>query len=929
MKTRHFFIDRSSLISRFTALLLVILIISIISITTLWYIDEKNRIEKQFVLEQNHTEQIMHKSVRWIDAGIMLYDYSFEPALKNAMNIFLESYESSNRDVRKMNISQLQQTFNASFGGTWDLYIINADGIVEKTTFPQDIGLDFSKYPTFFKTLSRIRENNEYVVDRTVKGFAKDAPSRKFAYQGTPDGRYILEISRNFQKFIPHESEISYAELLNSLPQLHIDIKSVELYNNKGEMVSEWNDQGVPENISHDIQKNIISLLAKKENTYIDDDKNNTKYSYLYLPIYDTTHPSSPMMNLEARVVYSTERIKKEIVETTLIYIIILFITLLAAFVIVWKTFIFFSYPVKNLISDINQITKGDLDHHIRKSNIQELEQIELSINSLVITLKDKILTLRKQEEQLQEELKNRQKAEEHIRDLLTEVQEKERQVQESEKRYRSVVETQKEFICRFSPDGTHLFVNDAYCRFFGKNPDEILGSLFTPDIPKEEKGDVARHFASLTPEHPMHLNEHHIILPDGSVRFVQWIDQAIFSKEGIITEYQSVGRDLTELKRLEKSLHASDALYRMTVNAMEDGVFVTNRDHTIIICNEWRKGRETGLHTITNNPVGKNLFEILIHMTEKDHQDYELVFSEGKMIVSEDIIEKENPVFIETRKIPIISDEPVSTVVTIIRDITAQKEAEIALTQLNQNLEQVVEQRTADLKASLDEMDAFAYSVSHDLRAPVRAIDGFSHLLLMKTDGDSNEECKYLISRIREGVMTMDRLIQDLLRFSRTARQPLQVMSIDMSGLVKSVITELTSQPGMKDISVTIENLHPAKGDVGLIRQVWYNLISNSIKFTSEQQTPVITIGSYEKEKEIIYYIKDQGIGFDMQYADKVFEVFSRLDPTQDIEGTGVGLALVKRIILRHHGRIWVQSGEGRGTTFYFTLQGKDGTDR
>lgn len=149
------------------------------------------------------------------------------------------------------------------------------------------------------------------------------------------------------------------------------------------------------------------------------------------------------------------------------------------------------------------------------------------------------------------------------------------------------------------------------------------------------------------------------------------------------------------------------------------------------------------------------------------------------------------------------------------------------------------------------------------------------------------------------------------------------------MAGLVRGVITELTSQEGSKNISITITDLHPSEGDPALLRQVWYNLISNSIKFTPAGSTPDITIGSYEKEKNIIYYIKDKGIGFDMQCADKIFEVFSRLCQSPDIEGTGVGLALVKRIILRHHGRIWVQSRKGRGTTFYFTVQGTNGNER
>ncbi|NLV27504.1 MAG: PAS domain S-box protein [Methanomicrobiales archaeon] len=890
--------------------------------------DERKQIETQFYLEQNHTEEILHKSVRWIDAGIMLYDYSFEPALKYAMARYLDSYNATGGNIQNLNIHQLQKTFNQSIGGSWDLYLINSVGVVERSTFDPDIGLDFGKYPIIYKRLTNIRENGEFVSDRTVKGFVKGGPNRKFAYQGTMDGKYILEISKNFDKFIPNESETSYAELVQSLAQLNANIISIELYNNQGDIVTQWTTDDPTFTIEPVNKSKIISLFSRKSNEFFSDDRNRTLYSYLFLPIYDTSHLSSPMMHLQGRIIYSTRYMKELIVEITGIYLATLFVTLLITLFLVWRTFIFFSYPVKKLIRDINRIAYGDLDHQVRKSNISELTQIESAISTLVKNLKDTILTLRNREKQLQEELTNRKSAEMHVRDLLMEVQQKENLVQESEKRYRNVVESQREFICRFAPDGTHLFVNDAYCRFFNIEPSDILGKIFLPDIPEDEKANVARHLSSLTPDHPTNLIEHHISLPNGDLRTVQWRDQAIFAEDGSIIEYQSVGRDLTELRILEKNLHASDALYRMTVNAMEDGVFVSASDHTIIICNEWKKGRDIGLFSFNDDPIGKSLFSILPHLTQKDHDDYEMIFSSGEIIISEDFIKKDN-VHIETRKIPIITEEQVTTIVTIIRDITAQKEAEKALWQLNQNLEQVVEQRTADLQASLDEMDAFAYSVSHDLRGPVRAIDGFSHLLLMKKSCEHDPDTTNLITRIREGAMTMDRLIQDLLRFSRTARQPLQEMSINMDDLVRGVITELTSHPDSKDITIKIDKLHPSKGDPGLIKQVWHNLVSNSIKFTPNHITPSITIGSYEKEGEIIYYIKDQGIGFDMQYADKVFEVFSRLDPYQTVEGTGVGLALVKRIIIRHHGRIWVRSEEGRGTTFYFTIKGRDGTDQ
>lgn len=919
----------ASLINSFTVILLVLLLISVLSITTLWYIDTKNQIESRYLLQKNHTEQTLHQSVIWIDSGIRLYEYSFEPGLKSAMNQYLDVYNTSKGEIDAINLVSLKNQFNQTYGGIWDLYIINSDGMIEKTTYKPDIYLNFSHYKSFFKTLSSIRENGDYVVDRTVKGFVKGSPNRKFVYQGTPDKKYILEISRNFEDFIPPETKSSYEELLKTIPELNPDVVAVELYNVQGEIVTKWNASEVFIPNTPELQQSILNTYTNKTNTAEIDSKNHQETTYIYLPIHDTRHPSSPMMNLAARVVYSTEKIQRTLVETTIIYLIILLCTLLLSLLAVWQTSKLFSKPVKGLIGDLNLIADGKLDHKIRSTGILELQQIESAINRLVKNLKSSILTLRDQEIQIKNELIQRIQAEENIKVLLSEVQEKEQEIKNSEQRYRSVVETQNEYICRYTPDGTHIFTNEAYCRLFGKKCVNILGTKLSLKIPADEIAGVREHFSSLTPDHPVDLNEHHIILPNGESRYIQWVDQAFFSDDETVIEYQSVGRDLTELKKLEKSLHESDALYRETVNAMDDGIFVTDKTQTIIIHNIWKKGRKEGLIKPLKDFTGKSLFSILTYLNEPDYLNYEYVFHTGNIFVSEKTLNQNDQMTIETKIIPIFDDGQVTTVVTIIRDISARKQAEKALQKLNRDLEEIIWKRTEDLQESLDELDAFAYSVSHDLRAPVRAIDGFSHLLLMKNSDLLNEESKHLIVRIREGVMTMDRLIQDLLRFSRTGRQPLYVIDIDMANLVRGVITELTSQPESRNISVKIFDLPHAKGDTGLIRQVWFNLISNSIKFTPHPTIPDITIGSYEKEKEIIYYIKDNGVGFDMQYADKIFEVFSRLTPSSEVEGTGVGLALVKRIIIRHHGRIWVQSESGKGTTFYFTMQGTDGDER
>ncbi|HOJ97286.1 MAG TPA: hypothetical protein PK024_10680, partial [Methanospirillum sp.] len=251
-----------SLISRFTIILLVLLILSILSVTTLWYVDTKNQIESHFAIRQNNSEQILLQSVIWIDGGIRLYEYSFEPGMKEAMGRFLAAYNASGGDIQHIDLTTVKKSLNESFGGTWDLYIINDQGRVMNTTFLPDLHLDFQKYPGFHRILTHIREEGSYVIDRTVKGFVKGAPHRKFAYQGTPDRKYVLEISRNFQKFIPAEIDTSYAELLKNLPRINPDIISVELYNTQGDLVSRWSENASTGSITPESQAQVIRVLS-------------------------------------------------------------------------------------------------------------------------------------------------------------------------------------------------------------------------------------------------------------------------------------------------------------------------------------------------------------------------------------------------------------------------------------------------------------------------------------------------------------------------------------------------------------------------------------------------------------------------------------------------------------------------------------------
>jgi len=228
-------------------------------------------------------------------------------------------------------------------------------------------------------------------------------------------------------------------------------------------------------------------------------------------------------------------------------------------------------------------------------------------------------------------------------------------------------------------------------------------------------------------------------------------------------------------------------------------------------------------------------------------------------------------------------------------------------------------------LETANKELEAFSYSVSHDLRAPLRAIDGYSHILLEDHASRLDAEGKRVCSVISESARNMGKLIDDLLAFSRVGRTAIQSSAIDMAAMARSIFFELTTPEGRERVDFQVGPLPSAVGDPTLIRQVWRNLLSNAVKFSSKKERSVIDVGASRQGDEMVFSIRDNGAGFDMKYADKLFGVFQRLHSMKEFEGTGVGLAIVQRILHRHGGRVWAEGDPGKGASLHFTM-GKGG---
>ena len=402
----------------------------------------------------------------------------------------------------------------------------------------------------------------------------------------------------------------------------------------------------------------------------------------------------------------------------------------------------------------------------------------------------------------------------------------------------------------------------------------------------------------------------------------------SVLGDDGELLHRVVTAEDISERKRAEEALVESEARWNGVIQSAMDAIISVDAEQRIVLFNA---AAEKMFGCPANETIGQPLEHLIPErfrdahgrhidnygatgVTHRAKRGSAVVFgrrSNGDEFPSEASISQ-----IE------IAGKKLYTV--MLRDITERKQAEQEIRWLNEKLEQRVIERTLQLQSANKELEAFSYSISHDLRAPLRAIDGFTRILLEDYEPMLDEEGKRVCAVIGREAKHMGELIDDLLAFSRLGRKEMHFTKIEMKAMASSVFEELMKTENAGRIDFHLHRLPSTAGDPALIRQAWANLLSNAIKFSSRKKRAVIEVGSRHNEDEYVYYVRDNGAGFEMEYVDKLFGVFQRLHSENEFEGTGVGLAIVQQVIRRHGGRVWAEGGVEKGATFYFALPRK-----
>lgn len=501
------------------------------------------------------------------------------------------------------------------------------------------------------------------------------------------------------------------------------------------------------------------------------------------------------------------------------------------------------------------------------------------------------------------------------IRADITERKRIEEALRENEARYRALFDHAPDGIAICDAQGIYVDANASLCQLLGRTRDEVVGMHASEIVAEDEIQRIEPALALIQTGENYH-REWRFRRRDGSVFPADVIaapmpDGTVMGMVRDITGRRAAERELREKERL---LHLVDRRLAEIVTGMTEACFALDTEWRFTFVND--RG-EALLHRSREQMLGRPIWEVFSRLLgtpmETYYRDVMTTRRPFAFVVFSPIAER----WLDIRLFPTAEG-----LAAFLLDVHDRKLAEEEIRELNGRLETRVRERTAELEIANRELEAFSYSVSHDLRAPLRTVDGFAQAVLEDYGSVLPEDGRGYLTTIRQGAQQMGRLIDDLLTFSRLSRAQITRTSIDTARMVRDAAQSLEFMRDGRDLELRVDELPPCSGDPALLRQVWLNLLSNAFKYTGRRERAIVEVGfSRGAAGGVVYFVRDNGTGFDMRYVGKLFGVFQRLHRAEEYEGTGVGLAIVQRVVQRHSGRIWAEGEPDRGATFSFTL--------
>lgn len=542
----------------------------------------------------------------------------------------------------------------------------------------------------------------------------------------------------------------------------------------------------------------------------------------------------------------------------------------------------------------------------------------------------------------------------------ITDRTNKDQAVQVSEHRFKTLFEHAAVGVAIINTKtGLFVDINQKYCDFLGYSKEEMLQkryqSIIDPDFIDTNLQNNRKLIAGKVKEY---FVEKKYIRKDGKTVWGELNASALWEPGVIPEQYMHIAvvKDITDQKLAELALMASEQKFRETVTNLDEGFFSTTMDGLLLDHNDafnrilglpehqdskgilvpdfWEKAEDrqkyinelkangsVSSYQIAAKKINGEKISILLSSHIVKDENNEPIKMDGVFLdITPRILQEEQLLASQAELQKMLEQAEISrrALLTIVED---QKLAHEEINRLNKTLEDRVNQRTAQLKASNEELESFAYSISHDLRAPLRAIDGYSRILEQDYAKVLDSEGLRLLNIVRSSTKNLDKLITDLLALSRVGRSELKMDTLDMNSMVDSIYQELATPEILDKWLFMADDLPEGYGDPTLIKHVWMNLISNAIKYSTPKEHPKIEIYGFSDAEKCIYTIKDNGVGFNPDHRDKLFGLFQRLHKASDFEGTGVGLAIVHRIVARHNGEVWGNGETDIGAEFSFTL--------